>query len=114
MCLELRLIKSEKTASSWQRKEAGGTPVKTIADADYADDVALLANTPNQAETLLHSLERAAAGIGLHVNAHKTEYICYNQTGDISTLDGTSLKLVDKFLFLGTASHQPKKTSTHG
>ena len=36
---------------------------------------ALLANTPNQAETLQHSLERAAAGIGFHVNAHKTEYI---------------------------------------
>ena len=32
--------------------------------------------------------------IGLHVNAHKTEYMCYNQTGDISTLDGTSLKLL--------------------
>ena len=46
-------------------------------------------------ETLLHSLEWAAAGIGLHVNAHETEYMCYNQTGDISTLDGTSLKLVD-------------------
>ena len=49
----------------------------------------LLANTPNQAETLLYSLERAAAGIDLHVNTHKTEYMCYNQTGDISTLDGT-------------------------
>ena len=47
-------------------------PAKTITDADYADDLALLANTPNQAETLLHSLERAAAGIGLHVNANKT------------------------------------------
>ena len=45
-------------------------------------------------------MERAAAGIDLHVNAHKTEYMCYNQTGDISTLDGTSLKLVDKFTFL--------------
>ncbi len=41
-------------------------PAKTITDADYAD-LALLANTPNQAETLLHSLERATAGIGLHV-----------------------------------------------
>ena len=56
-----------------------------------------LANTPNQAETLLHSLERAAAGIGLHVNALKTEYMCYNQTGNIATLDGASPKLVDKF-----------------
>ena len=51
-------------------------PIKTITDADYADDIALLANTPNQAETLLHSLERAAAGIGFHVNAHKTEFLC--------------------------------------
>ena len=54
-------------------------PAKTITDADYADDIALLANIPYQAETLLHSLERAAAGIGLHVNAHKTEYMFYNQ-----------------------------------
>ena len=78
-----------------KKKRSRWYPAKTITDADYADDIALLANTPNQAETLLHSLERAAAGIGLHVNAHKTEYMCYNQTGDISTLDGTSLKLVD-------------------
>ena len=75
-------------------------PAKTITDADYTDDIAILAYTPNQAETLLHSFERAAASIGLHVHAHKTEYTCYNQTGDISTLDGTSLKLVDKFTYL--------------
>ena len=29
--------------------------------------------------------------------------MCYNQTGDISTLDGTSLKLVDKFTYLGSS-----------
>ena len=34
--------------------------------------------------------------IGLHVNSHKTEYMCLNQTGDISTLSGSSLKLLDK------------------
>ena len=75
-------------------------PAKTITDAD---DIVILANTPNQAETLLHSLEQAAASIGLHVNAHKTEYMCFNQTGDISTLDGTTLKLVDKFTYLGSS-----------
>ena len=82
-------------ASSWRRKEAEGTHAKTITNADYADDIALLANRLNQTETLLHSLERAATGICLHVNAHKTEYMCYNQTGDITPLDGASLKLVD-------------------
>ena len=32
-------------------------PTQTIMDADYADDIALLANTPAQTETLLHGLE---------------------------------------------------------
>ena len=82
---------------------------KTITDADYADDITILANTPDQAETLLHSLKRAAVGIGLHVNAHKTEYMCYNQTGDISTLDGTPLKLVDKFTYLGSIVSSTEK-----
>ena len=70
---------------------------------------AILANTPNQAETLLHSLERAAAGIGLHVNTHKTEYMCYNQTGDITTLDGTPLKLGDKFTNVGSSVSSTEK-----
>ena len=48
---------------------------ETITDADYADDIAHLANTPTQAEFQLHSLEQAAEGIGVHVNADKTEYI---------------------------------------
>ena len=75
-------------------------PAHTITDTDYADDIVLLANTPAQAETLLHSLEWAAAGIGLHVSADKTEYMCFNQRGEIYTLNGRSLKLVDKFTYL--------------
>ena len=78
-------------------------PVKTITDSDYADDIELLANAPAQAETLLNSLERATAGIGIHVNAHKTEYICFDKTGDISILNDNSLKLVDKFTYLGSS-----------
>ena len=93
MCLEHRSIKSDKT----------------ITCANYADDIAILANTPNQAETLLHNLEEAAAGISLHVNAHKTEYMCFNQAGDISTLEGTSLKLVDKFTYLGSSVSSTEK-----
>ena len=33
------------------KKKSRRYPAKTITDADYADDIALLANTPNQAET---------------------------------------------------------------
>ena len=32
-------------------------PAQTITDANYADDIALLANSPAQAESLLYSLE---------------------------------------------------------
>ena len=60
-------------------------------------------------QKLLHSLERAAAGIGFHVNAHKTEYMCYNQTGNITTLDGASLKIVDKFTYLESSVSSTEK-----
>ena len=84
-------------------------PTQTITDADYADDIGLLANTTAQAETLLHSLEWAAAGKGLHVNADKMEYMCFNQRDDISTLNGSSLKLVDKFTYLGSSVSKTEK-----
>ena len=96
-----------------KKKRSRRYPAKTITDADYADDIALLANTLNQAETLQHSLERAAAGIGRHVNAHKTEYKCNNQTSDISTLDKTPLKLVDKFTYLGSSVSSTEKRHRH-
>ena len=35
--------------------------------------------------------------------------MCFNQTGDISTLDGTSLKLVDKFTYLGSSISSTEK-----
>ena len=35
--------------------------------------------------------------------------MCYNQTGDISTLDGISLKLVDKFTYLGSSISSTEK-----
>ena len=44
------------------KKRGRRYPAKTITDANYADDIAILTNTPDQAETLLHSLEQAAAG----------------------------------------------------
>ena len=64
---------------------------QTITDVDYANDITLLANAPAQAKTFLHSLEQAAAGIDLHVNAHKMEYKCFNKRDDISTLSSSSL-----------------------
>ena len=54
----------------WQRQEA-----QTITDVDYTDDIVLLAKAPAPADSLLHSLELAAGGIGLHVNTNKTVHV---------------------------------------
>ena len=107
--LRTSIDKIKENGFELTKKRSRRYPATTITDADYADDIAILANTPDQAETLLHSLERTAASIGLHVNAHKTEYMCYNQTGDISTLEGTPLKLVDKFTYLGSSVESTEK-----
>ena len=54
-------------------------PAQTITDVDYTDELALQANTPALAKTLMHIMERAAGGISLHVNADKMEYMYFNQ-----------------------------------
>ncbi len=73
-------------------------PAKTITDADYSDDIAFRAkpycivwNEPPQAL------------------ASMSMYTKLNQTGDISTLDGTPLKLVDKFTYLGSSVSSTEK-----
>ena len=83
-------------------------PARTITDADCTDDITLLANTPAQAQSQLYSLKRAAGGIGLHVNADKTDFMCFNQRGDIPTLNGKSLKLVDKSTYHGSSVSSTK------
>ena len=107
--LRTSIDKIRENGFEMTKKRSRRYPAKTITDADNADDIAILANTLNQAKILLHNLERAVAGIGLHGNAHKTEYMLYNQTGNISTLDGTSLKLVDKFTYLGSSISSTEK-----
>ena len=98
--LRTSINKIKENSFELTKKRSRTYTAKTFTDTDYIDDIAILANTPNQAETLLDSLEQTTAGIGLHVNAHTTEYTSFNQTGDISTLDRTSQKLVDNFIYL--------------
>ena len=73
---------------------------QTISDTDNTDDIVLLANTPSQAESQLYSLEKAAGGIDLHVNAGKTDYMHFDPKGDIFTLNVGFRKLLDKFGYL--------------
>ena len=77
-------------------------PAKTITDVDYADDLALLSDTISEATVLLHHLEKAAKGVGLYVNIKKTEFMSYNQQGNIKSLAGKEIKYVEEFTYLGS------------
>ena len=48
-----------------------------ISNSHYSDDPALLANTPAQAESFLHTLEQEVSGIGLYMNSDKTEFMYF-------------------------------------
>ncbi len=49
--------------------------VENITNADNANEIALLANIPAQAESMLPNLEQVVGGICIRVNTKKSEYI---------------------------------------
>ena len=80
-------------------------PAVKVTDLDFADDIALLSDTIQQAEKLLHDLEHAAELVGLSLNASKTEFITINidpVDSSINSLNGVSIKHVNDFKYLGS------------
>ena len=85
-------------------------PETNITDVDFADDLALMSNTLEQAQLLLLRLEIAAETVGLHVNFKKTEYMLFNQEeGELVTLEGNRLKEVEDFKYLGAMIQSSEK-----
>ena len=76
--------------------------VENVTGADYTDDIELLTNTLTRAESQLLAPGNAVGGIDLYVNADKMECMCFNQE-DISSPNGGSLKLVERFKYLGSS-----------
>ena len=62
-----------------------------MIDADYTNGHDIPAYPPALVESELDSLEKTTGGIGLYVNANKTEFMCLKQKGAISTLNGKPL-----------------------
>ena len=58
---------------------------------------------PNLIFKPLVRLKQFSLILSIDVKAYKMEYMCFNQTGDISTLNGISLKLVDKLTYQGSS-----------
>ena len=78
---------------------------------DFADDIALVSDGIKEAEEMLRRVELSAKCIGLSMNTGKTKYMSYNnnQHFDIKTIDGTDLKIVEDFKYLGAWIYSSEK-----
>ena len=80
-------------------------PGVKVTDLDFADDLALLSDTIQQAEKLLHDLEYAAKLVGLSLNASKTEFMTVNidpADASLNSLNGDTIEHVSDFKYLGS------------
>ena len=92
-----------------KKARSGRHIVETTTDADYASDLALLANIIAQAESDFHTLEEAASDIVLNVNVNKTEAMYFKQKDAITSLSGNLLKSMNQFTYLGNNFHINRK-----
>ena len=77
-------------------------PAETMTDADYSNDLALLANTSTYAEFQLHSQGQAAGCIGLYINTNTIGFMYFKLEGTIFTLSGKPLNAVNLFTYIGS------------
>ena len=100
--LRTSIDESKELGFTLQKARGRRYPAEIITDADYADDLALFADTIEEATQLLHILEKASGDVGLYVNAKKTEFMSFNLEGSMKTLGGDTVKQVLDFIYLGS------------
>ena len=74
-----------------------------ITDLDFADDIALLSDTAEQAQEFLNRVETAALHVGLHMSSKKTKLMTFNQqtVTKIQTQEPSLLEEVQDFGCMG-------------
>ena len=83
-----------------------------VTDLDLSDDLALLANTAQQAEEFQYHLEHAAKLVGLSMNAEKAKFITINLDNEESSMhaiDGSAIEHVSNFKYLRSYTADSRK-----
>ena len=77
---------------------------ESLSDTDFADDIALIADTVKEVETLMQEVERVAASVGLKMNEGKTKFITQNieNPDSIKSLSNSTIEYVEDFTYLGS------------
>ena len=98
----LRTAIDEREGLTLTRRRSSRHPASHLSDLDYADDIALFADTIQEAELLLHKVENASKSTGLFLNPSKTKYIHINPSANdsVHSLDGSQIEKVEDFKYL--------------
>ena len=84
-------------------RQSSRHPATYLTDTDFADEIALLSNTIEDAQKLLTLVVDTARQIGLNINEEKTEYMTYNiQENNHLTANSKVIKEVQEFKYLGS------------
>jgi len=75
----------------------------SVQDLDYADDIALLADTVEAGQTFLDSVASVAAKLGLRISGPKTKVVSFRYDAPVITVDGTALAAVPAFVYLDSS-----------
>ena len=101
----LRNCMSEDSGFTIKARQSRRIPAVQVTDLDFADDLALLADSIKQAEQLMNELEHAAQLVGLSMNASKTEYMTLNinsSNESVTSIHGNPIEHVADFKYLGS------------
>ena len=116
ICLDYTLNTSIVSPNGLTLKRKGGrrVPPEKLAELAFADDIALIEDTINKAESFLHKIETATQKIGLFLNASETKAMHFNPSVEshIHALNGDKIEKVDDFLYLGGYTNSSREINT--
>ncbi|PIO54416.1 hypothetical protein TELCIR_24222 [Teladorsagia circumcincta] len=100
ICLDFvmrRAMRQTETGLSWYNEER-------LADLDFADDIALLAQDEAKLQDATTNLNSEATMIGLRISAEKSKVMSIgsNNAQMVINVDAKQLETVNKFTYLGS------------
>ena len=74
-----------------------------ISNLRFADDISMLAESSMSLQDMARNINKQGSGLGLHINAAKTETQCFSKQNQVIRLSigNVALKQVQSFVYLG-------------
>ena len=103
-CMSLAIAKHPEVGLTLTPARSRRIKADKISDTEFADDIALIADSIQEVQELLTEVETVAADVGLRMNETKTKYMVANMSDHdpIYAASGSRIELVENFLYLGS------------